>query len=186
MITVCLSVTKVEEAGYSSALWGLSFNKKQAKDMSVVAQRLAGQGFGHDKFLESIYVWLMVTAPRYWWQEADTYRMSTKQSESTMHTLESEIGTIDEHAFEGPVSSQVIAELTGALTISDSIERLVRLKQILPESFLQRRMWCMNYKTLTNIILQRRTHRLPHWRQFCASVKGQVDHPELLPEVVDV
>ena len=180
---IVMKVSKVDEAGYEAALRGLSFNKKQEKHMGDVAYKLAGKGFGHDKFLESIYVWLEVTAPRYWWQEADTYRMSTKQSESTMHTLISEIGTIDETAFEGDVSSQVIAEMTGALTIQDSIEQLVRVKQILPESFLQRRMWCLNYKSLTNILIQRRNHRLPHWQIFCKEIKNQVDHPELLPEV---
>ena len=39
---------------------------------------------------------------------------------------------------------------------------IIGIKKRLPEGFLQTRMWCMNYKTLRNVILQRRSHRLPH------------------------
>ena len=86
----------VEEAGYMSALGGLGHNKKQPQDrgMHAVAVRLAPMDGGHNKFLESIYVWLNVKAPRYWWQEADTFRLSTKQSESTMHTLNKELAEL--------------------------------------------------------------------------------------------
>jgi hypothetical protein len=34
---------------------------------------------------------------------------------------------------------------------------------------------------LRNIILQRRTHRLPHWKEFIRQTLEQLDHPELLP-----
>ena len=59
--------------------------------MKEISEKLHDKDEGHNKFLESIIIWAEVTAPRYWWQEADTYRLSTKQSESTMHTLIEEI-----------------------------------------------------------------------------------------------
>jgi len=46
---------------------------------------------------------------------------------------------------------------------------------------MQKRMWNMNYKTLRNIILQRKNHRLPHWQTFIKSIEEQIDYPELLP-----
>jgi len=58
---------------------------------------------------------------------------------------------------------------------------LVGVKKRLPEGFLQTRMWCMSYRTLRNIILQRRTHRLPHWQDFIRQTLEQLDHPELMP-----
>ena len=58
---------------------------------------------------------------------------------------------------------------------------LVGVKKRLPEGFLQTRMWCMSYRTLRNIILQRRSHRLPHWKEFIRQTLDQLDHPELLP-----
>jgi len=185
-----MRVEKVEEAGYAAALRGLAHNKKQSVEaMADVARRLCGRDGGHNKFLESIIVWLDVQGPRYWWQEADTFRLSTKQSESTMHTLRRELAGVDrddpravarfiEANFEpGSCTPETLESLFDALDADD----LVEIKKRLPEGFLQKRLWCMSYRTLRNIILQRRTHRLPHWRAFIAQVLEQVDHPELLP-----
>jgi hypothetical protein len=192
MSDIYMSVKKVQEAGYKPALVGLAHNKKQSPDkMSVVAEKLADKDGGHNKFLESIIVWLDVRAPRYFWQEADTFRLSTKQSESTMHTLTGELLEIDindtksaqrflEENFEtGSCSYETLGWIYQAAKMGD----LVAVKKRLPEGFLQTRMWCMNYKTLRNIILQRRTHRLPHWKEFIRQALEQVEYPELLPEL---
>jgi len=187
MINYTMDVQIVDEAGYEAALVGLGYNKKQDKNMTGVAAKLSKIDGGHNKFLESIYVWISVNAPRYWWQEADTHRISTKQSESTMHTLVKEMSNaIDIDAFENPeaINEQTVYALNEALKIEDPIKKLVLLKQLLPECFLQKRMWCMNYKTLRNIVLQRRSHRLPHWKKFCGAVIDQVKHPELLPSLI--
>lgn len=185
-----LNVRKVDEAGYDAALLGLSYNKKKAVEtMEAVARKLAFHDGGHNKFLESIILWLEVQAPRYWWQEADTFRLSTKQSESTMHTLKQELlsvkmsdtarveAYIRENFEPGACTAQTLEFVQQAVAADD----LVEIKKRLPEGFLQRRLWCMSYKTLRNIILQRRTHRLPHWRKFIADVLAQIDHAELLP-----
>jgi len=174
-------VEKVEEAGYKSALKGLALNKKKnAKDMITVAEKLSPYDYGHNKFLESIYVWLEVSAPRYIWSEMDTYRISTKQSQSTMHTLIKDL-TVDyvelRKLFECDVSEELIQRLV-SLAKSD---KLMELKSILPEGFIQKRMWCMSYKCLRNIYIQRMKHRLPHWQMFIEQTYKQVDHPELLP-----
>ena len=78
-----------KEAGYEEAILGLSLNKNQPiENMPNVLRRLAHKGGGHSKALESICVWLDITAPRFWWAEFDTYRVGmTKQSQSTIHTL---------------------------------------------------------------------------------------------------
>jgi hypothetical protein len=61
----------LKEAGYDEAILGLSLSKgtsiERAKDVAVI---LSDKDGGHNKLLESIYIWLDVTAPRYWWQEA--------------------------------------------------------------------------------------------------------------------
>jgi len=185
-----LNVEKVSEAGYEAALRGLAHNKKQETEkMTAIAEKLATLDGGHNKFLESMVLWLDVRAPRYWWQEADTFRLSSKQSESTMHTLTAELLAVN---MDDPASVEVfIAEnfepnscsaktlkwIYGAAQQKDTIE----IKKKLPEGFLQTRLWCMSYKTLRNIILQRRTHRLPHWKEFVRQTLEQIDHPELLP-----
>ena len=48
-----MEVNVVEEAGYKSAMTGLSFNKKQnVNNMDKVAVKLCKQDYGHNKFLE--------------------------------------------------------------------------------------------------------------------------------------
>ena len=189
-----MRVEKVEEAGYDAALRGLAHNKKQcAEDMSHIAQKLAGRDGGHNKFLESIIIWLDVQAPRYWWQEADTFRLSTKQSQSTMHTLMKELVGVDmddagavsefvETNFEpGSCSFDTLCGIRDAVSRNDIVE----VKKQLPEGFLQKRLWCMSYRTLRNIILQRRHHRLPHWSSFIVQTLEQIEHSELLPQSKD-
>ncbi|MBL7214490.1 MAG: hypothetical protein ISS71_02295 [Phycisphaerae bacterium] len=185
-----IKVEKVDEAGYDAALRGLAHNKKQETEkMTVVAEKLAGLDGGHNKFLESMIVWLDVRAPRYWWQEADTFRLSSKQSESTMHTLTAELLAID---MDNPASVEAfIADNFEPGSCSPATLKwiyeaaqqkdIIQIKKKLPEGFLQTRLWCMSYKTLRNLILQRRAHRLPHWKEFICQSLAVLDHPELLP-----
>jgi hypothetical protein len=185
-----IRVKKADEAGYAAALEGLAHNKKQeTRRMETVARKLAAMDGGHNKFLESIVVWLDVRAPRYWWQEADTFRLSTKQSESTMHTLTEELSAIDigdPSAVTAFIADNFEPNSCSPQTLEWIYQtvpqkNLIEIKKKLPEGFLQTRMWCMSYKTLRNIILQRRSHRLPHWKEFIRQVLAQVEHPELLP-----
>jgi thymidylate synthase ThyX len=55
-----------------------------------------------------------------------------------------------------------------------------KAKTLLPESFLQRRVVTINYKSLRNIVRQRQNHRLKEWVFFCESIKQQINHPEWL------
>jgi len=55
-----------------------------------------------------------------------------------------------------------------------------KIKAHLPESFLQRRVWVMNYMTLKNIIRQRSNHKMSQWQYFIDQMKQQVENPELL------
>jgi hypothetical protein len=169
------------EAGYQPALFGMSLSHSLDSEYGEVtenqesrASKLAHQQGGHNKFLESIMLWVDVTAPRYWWQQADTYRISSKQSESTMHTITKK--PLAQEHFEHPVPDLIIDLLNGLIQEKNWEEA----KHLLPESFLQRRMWLMSYKTLQNIIYQRGAHKLPEWKAFISQVIEQVEHPEYL------
>ena len=189
-----LDLNVIEEAGYTQAIQGLSYNKKKDDliQMAGVANRLASVDGGHNKFLESMQVWIDINAPRYWWQEFDTYRVGiTKQSESTMHTLTKD--DLDNSlAFEGHVFKSTIEGLlfivdayhatTGVKAKSDLF---LQLKQNLPEGFMQRRMVCLNYKALRNIVAQRKRHRLPHWQIFCDCLERQLRFPDYLKQKKD-
>ena len=173
-----MQVKVLGEYGYDFALLGLSlsYNQDPAK-MKKVALQLAPKDFGHNKFLEIIYLWLDVTAPLYWWKQADTYRLSTKHSQSTMHTILKR--PLTQEDFEFPVPEVTLTRLN--TLVSDG--NFSAVVNELPSGFLQRRVWVMNYKCLRNIIVQRRRHKLPEWRFFISEVLRQVEHPELLPSL---
>ena len=46
------------------------------KDMKL-ALKLVKAGNEHAKFMRQIFVSMDITAPLYWWKEADTYKIST-------------------------------------------------------------------------------------------------------------
>lgn len=170
-----MQISILKECGYEEAMLGLSLSyNTSVKRAKEVAETLAHKDGGHNKFLESIYVWLLISAPRFWWQEADTYRLSTKQSESTMHTLSKRALTQED--FEYEIDWRYLAALNEIRCKGD----LVQLKNVLPEGFLQRRLWVINYKTIRNIITQRESHKLPQWKHFCRAVMSMVNHPELI------
>ena len=176
-----MEVEVVEEAGYESSMRGLALNMKQNKDMKPVADKLCSKDGGHNKFLESMIVWVEVNAPRYWWSEADTYRLTSKQSESTMHTIIKDLDGDFNNLFEdGSISRDLYENMKDIINSLDGSERLVAIKKMLPEGFLQKRMWRLDYKTLRNIIQQRKNHRLPHWKMFIEQILEQVEHPEFL------
>lgn len=173
-----MKVRLIEEHGYTSALLGLSLSYNQDPGgMPSVAKRLCFKGDGHNKFLETMVIWMEITAPRYFWQQFDTYRIGvTKQSESTMHTMTAR--PLQQDNFEHPIPEAHLQHLNGL--IAD--RKWEEVKRDLPESFAQRRVVCLNYMILQRMIRQRRTHRLAEWRIFIEEVLRQAEHPELLNE----
>ena len=184
-----MQVKVIEEHGHESALRGMAYSFKDRADdpdtwwqekkgrAEERAPKLAPKDGGHNKFLESMVVWIDVEASRAFWSEFDTYRVgTTKQSESTMHTLgkrppklsDFEEGTHPHTVLQFQVVWQ---QAKGDINI---------LKMNLPEGFLQRRLVCTNYKVLRNIIAQREGHRLKWWKVFIDEVMAQVQHPEYL------
>jgi hypothetical protein len=190
-----MDIMKIEilkEAGYEEALLGLglsygltdgitdiTLDKDVFNKVINASEKLYNKEGGHNKFLESMIVWLDVTAPRFWWSEADTYRLGTKQSASTMHTMMKTPFTMDMFEYEIP------DELLNTLEFHRKINDFMSLKNILPEGFLQRRIWVVNYKTLRNIIHQRKNHKLEQWKYFCRFVMANVNFPEYFQDFLD-
>lgn len=173
-----MRVNIINEDGLDEAMLGLSlsYNKeiKNGDEMFAVAKKLASKDGGHNKFLESIVIWIDITAPRYWWQQFDTYRIGiTKQSDSTMHTIMKR--PLTQEDFETPIPEYLLM-LLNAYIVQKNFDAI---KNILPEGFLQRRVVCTNYKVIRNIIKQRETHKLKEWQVFC-SMREQLNTPELL------
>lgn len=186
-----MKVQILEEHGYESALRGMAYSfKDRAEDpdswwkakkdrAEERAPKLAPKDGGHNKFLESIVVWIDVEACRAWWSECDTYRVgTTKQSESTVHTLSKR--PPENSDFEEGTHPHTVLQFQ--CVWKESKGDINTLKMNLPEGFLQRRIVCTNYKVLRNIIAQREGHRLKWWGVFIDAVRSQVQHPEFLFE----
>lgn len=106
---------------------------------------LVKRGDEHAKVLRGVQAWFEITAPRFWWQEFDTYRIGVEKlsSESTMH-----------------IQGQGLSE-----------DELVAMKEALTEGTMQKRIVMLSYQALRRIWIQRHNHRLPHWRAFCDIIK---------------
>jgi hypothetical protein len=162
-----MQVEVLKEEGLREALVGLSLSYNQSIErMDKIAHRLARKDGGHNKFLESICVWLDVSASLAFWGQFDTYRIGvTKQSESTMHTLGKR--ALVPSDFARFISTRELNALNRDIGFAASKGEA---KYLLPQSFIQRRVVCTNYKTLRNIYQQRHQHKLVEWQEFCVDI----------------
>ncbi len=153
-----------------------------------LAKRLCLGGSVHRKWMRMVYTWVDITAPLYWWSEADTYSHVPKSSESTMHCLykddfidedlpmfeanEAQLDIFEPRAVEFEkealrYASDALCRFQQAYKDADTAgeKNALRhaMKKILPSGFLQKRGVCMNYETLANMYGHRHDHRLPEW-----------------------
>ena len=114
------------------------------KDLTLM-QTLVKRGDEHAQVVRGINVWAKITAPVYFWAEAECYRAGHERlaSESTMH--------ID------------CRGLTG--------QELQRAKAQIPMGKELTKVDMFSYQTLRRIVVQRHNHRLPEWHQFIAWIK---------------
>ena len=166
-----IDIKLIELAGFASALqamrlpYGLDCRSRAMHQMNTTSdgtlclhsrinindkdedllKSLIKRGDEHAKVIRGIVAYVELNAPRYMWQEFDTYRIGreTLASESTMHIQGKGLGE----------------------------EELVKMKNELKEGTMQKRIVMLSYQTLRRIYIQRRKHRLPHWREFCAWIE---------------
>ena len=149
-----------------------------------LATRLIKAGTEHRKFLRMIHVQMDVTAPLYWWKEADTYKVgTTANSCSTMHKIAAKEFALDDFShdhlfndavvYNGYVSTSVLECVISALNEFRNLYLETKDKrywwqmiQLLPSSYNQRRTWDMSMETLLSILHQRKNHKLDEWNEF--------------------
>ncbi len=164
------------------------------KDLDL-CQGLIRGGPEHRKFLRQIFVSVDITAPRYWWTEADTYKVGTvANSCSTMHTIHKKEFTmedfstdhlmiVDEDEYGNPDEKnlwwETMKDVIDILNIARAnyIRTIDRrywyaMIQLLPQSYNQKRTVTLNYENVRTMYFQRRHHKLDEWRVgFCNWVK---------------
>lgn len=139
--------------------------------------KLASAGTDHGKFMRMIHVQCDVTAPLYWWKEADQYKVGTvTDSCSTMHKIHAKEFTLDDFSHEhlNDESTDCLLKLIDLLNCNRELFLKDKNKswwwqmiQLLPSSYNQLRTWDLNYAVLQNIYRARRNHKLDEWHTFC-------------------
>lgn len=139
-------------------------------------------GQPNSKFLRMIHCQVAITAPLYFMQELDTYKISTvRNSTSKMHTISKY--PITQDCFEQPIFEDLLNRLEGLrLKYLETKDKNIWKELItnLPESWLQTSMFDCNYQTLRNIYFSRHNHKLTEWHTFCDWVKTLPFADELL------
>ena len=131
-------------------------------------------GEGHDNYLKGIVVEFDITAPLYWWKQAQRYHFfEYVSSQSTMHCL-----------LKFDISAQCVEE-----TNKDVLKLIEKIKDeynLIPDSEkeLKYKKWrelvastpcgfCLgatmvtNYQQLKTMYNQRKEHKLVEWHEFC-------------------
>ena len=150
-------------------------------DMNL-AQKLIKGGSEHRKFLRQIFVCVDITAPLYWWKEADTYKVGTvANSTSTMHKIMSKPFTLDMFEIDDFAELERV-DFEDIIRICNKYRNLYleykdddsdfakkvwkALIRVIPESWLQTRTITMNYENIRTMVHQRKGHKLTEWHQF--------------------
>ena len=131
----------------------------EPKDLTLMST-LVKRGDEHAKVVRGINVWAKITAPVYFWAEAECYRAGHERlaSESTMH--------ID------------CRGLTG--------QELQRAKAQIPMGKELTKVDMFSYQTLRRIVVQRHNHRLPEWHVFVDWIKTLPFSQELILDGLEI
>lgn len=129
-------------------------------------------GEGHDNYLKGILVQMDVTAPLFWWKQAQRYHwFDFISSQSTMHCLlKFDIATQCVSETNNEIVRIVDEMVSEYHTLSDDDNRKKSLwREIvasLPSGFCLGATMTTNYQQLKTMYLQRRYHKLIEWRVF--------------------
>lgn len=135
---------------------------------------LAGceKGTGHDNWLNGVIVQFDLTYTVKAWTEAERYHfLDFVSSQSTMHRIaQFDLDKqYDEHT--DPRIIEIVKELAARYNETKDPEDYLRLLMSNPCGFQLTAGMTTNYRQLKTIYAQRRTHRLPEWREFCAWIE---------------
>lgn len=156
---------------------GLPYFEIGANDLKLM-RNLIESGTDHSKFMRMINVTVDVTAPLYWWKEADTYKVGTvRNSCSTMHKVTEKEFEINDFSYEHMMDDTYYVMQEHVIELLNTARKLYletkdkkywwQIIQLLPSSYNQRATLQLNYAVLRNIFHSRKNHKLDEWINFC-------------------
>ena len=147
---VCHTITKegkILDDSFDDCSWTDNGVRLGPNDLKLLTN-LAKAGSDEAKFRRMIVVYLDVTAPLYWWKEADTYKVGTvRNSCSAMHKIHAKEFTLEdfstEHLFNlkdfGCIDWEEIKKGLVAVTVGGD------LAYYTPEGYIQMSCNVLNY-----------------------------------------
>ncbi len=130
------------------------------------------KGSGHDQFLTGIIVQFDLTFTVKAWTEAERYHfLDFISSQSTMHRIAK--FDLDEQYIEyvDPRMIAIMNELKDIYNNTKEPRDYLRLLYSNPCGFKLTAAMTTNYRQLKTIYSQRKNHRLPEWKEFCAWIE---------------
>lgn len=137
-------------------------------------KKLAGcaTGTGHDQFLTGIIVQFDLTFSIKAWVEAERYHFfDFVSSQSTMHRIAKFDIAEQCNEYVHPGIIDIVKRLTEQYNANPTPESYLKLLYNVPVGFCLTARMTTNYRQLKTIYQQRKAHRLPEWREFCAWVE---------------
>jgi hypothetical protein len=126
-------------------------------------------GTGHDNFLNGIVVQFDLSFTIKAWTEAERYHfLDFVSSQSTMHRIaQMDIrNQCNKYVTENTI--QEVERLKEQYLKDKTAENYLTLLYNVPVGFRLTARMTTNYRQLKTIYQQRKHHRLPEWREFCA------------------
>jgi hypothetical protein len=170
----------IKRAKYPMSVDTNSLNSELTKGIKALAN--SNRGEGHDQWLTGVIVQFDLTFTVKAWTEAERYHfLDFVSSQSTMHR----ITKFDlDNAYINYVDPRIIdimkekVEEYNRIAMQPIYERERELAEVYleilysnPCGFKLTAGMTTNYRQLKTIYHQRKNHRLPEWREFCAWVE---------------
>lgn len=139
-------------------------------------------GEGHDNYLKGIVVEFDVTAPLYWWKQAQRYHwFDFVSSQSTMHCLlkfDASTQCVADTNKEILAILSRIKDEYNAIDDSEVEKKKAKWRELVastPCGFCLGATMVTNYQQLKTMYQQRKNHKLVEWHEFCKWC-GQLPH----------
>lgn len=156
----------IRRAKYPMSVSPSSLSSDLTVGIAALAQSPKGEG--HDNWLNGVIVQFDLEYTVKAWTEAERYHfLDFISSQSTMHRIAQFNLDHQYIKYTDPRSIEIVKELVEIYNKTKNPEDYLRVLYSNPVGFLLIAGMTTNYRQLKTIYSQRRTHRLPEWREFC-------------------
>lgn len=183
---------------HNAKVYGLDESIRRAKfpmsvDLNTISTELtkgikslaqSNRGEGHDQWLTGVIVQFDLTFSNKAWVEAERYHfLDFVSSQSTMHKItkfdfdNAYNAYVDKRIVE--IMKEKVKRYNDSVSPEDNKQLYLEILYSNPAGFEITAGMTTNYRQLKTIYHQRKSHRLPEWREFCRWIET-LPHSELI------